>query len=1033
MPAGKKTDAKTLKTRTCIVFVKNLREGRPPAVAATGKAAAGAAAKSNSARTINHRNVAIAALPNAASPRRATRTSRRSATISTEIVVGGKARQRAAVENDKLSPPAAVGAARRLRQSKGDLVTTPSHPARRQPPSLALASPTPPKSTTIQPAKRLMGPGLAAKRRNSALPSPAAGTPAKHLSTLATSTIRRNALTARRATQTQDHIISPKTPKMYKQQSKVSPHVVSVSPPPTIAASRSRRSIKPNPKYASEDLVTPKYLASMASSDTPSSRQQRGGGGNSNSKLFSASKYNDMHDLLDLDEDNDDELNDVAYNPQMHKSDDDDDDLSEDEYQEEMRNEKLPEPVPPVKRGRGRPPKSANAAAAAATSTPQPKLASSVARQSSNLQQLRRTMAVTMGNRSNNNLQISASEGATKRKLEDATDSPVARKRMVLAAAGGPNRSLPAINGSSSSGKPSPAASAGRPKTLIGSSASNSGLRTGPTTATASGLINKQRPAATTAIKMNSSTPGGGTAAAARSTSTKAVAATSPAESSKIVDDVPTFTIVNINDIINQDDVLISRTNNPTASTLNAASKKLSVGRPRTRNILVGDRPTKGSGSGSAEMPTSSSTPTSNSSAQGGFSSSKRVKASATFIKKQQQQQSQTQQTVSQSQSQNQNQAKPRPRILNAEMGKKAKPIKPVLSLSQELYPTDVDTEEDEADIDLDLDESEGDLAPSPPAPVRRAAPAAAATNRGQAAATAKAPAPAPAKYTARRPILSSNATTNSSRNYGAGDRKLTKLLGEINEESFKKPPINTSPAAQQQSRYSKENKSNSSTTTIVIKDQDTDDDEADNLDDDEDEEENENKGKKNPKYFPPETTTVREEDGRVIKKITCYETWHVISKPRELPEKTRQQRTLLELPLVKLANVAARIKMPSVKWSSKVTLYKVSPTLMQRQTMTIFTGDLKVYNIPEEDRHKYQPSCVLFRRVVVDRSKCRVPYDRAIIFKNRCFYANIDGKHVNLMGAPETVGCMKDVEILLDIVDTLNLNSQLVEMVNSK
>ncbi|XP_017146341.1 nucleolar protein dao-5 [Drosophila miranda] len=1019
MPAGKKTDAETVKTRTCIVYVKNLREGRLPAVAATGKAAAGAAAKSNSARTINHRNVAIAALPSAAIPLRATRTSRRSATISTEIILGGKARQRAAVENDKLSPPAAVVAARRLRQSKGDLVPTPSHPARRQPPSLALASPTTPKSTTIQPAKRLMGPGLAAKRRNSALPSTAAGTAAKHLSTLATSTIRRNALNARRATQTQDHIISPKTPKMYKQQSKVSPHVVSVTPPPTIAASRSRRSIKPNPKYASEDLVTPKYLASMASSDTPSSRQQRGGG-NSSSKLFSATKYNDMHDLLDLDEDNDDELNDVAYNPQMHKSDDDDDDLSEDEYQEEMRREKIPAPVPPVKRGRGRPPKSANAAAAAATSTPQPKLASSVARQSTNLQQMRRTMAVTMGNRSNNNLQISASEGAAKRKLEDATDSPVARKRMVLAAAGGPNRSLPVINGSSSAGKPSPAASAGRPKTLIGSSASNSGLRTGPTTA--AGLINKQRPAATTAIKMNSSKPVGGAAAAARSTSIKA-------ESSKIVDDVPTFTIVNINDIINQDDVLISRTNNPTASILNAASKKLSVGRPRTRNILVGDRPTKGSGS--AEMPTSSSTPTSNSSAQGGFSSSKRVKASATFIKKQQQQQSPPQQTVSQSQSQNQ--TKPRPRILNAEMGKKAKPIKPVLSLSQELYPTDVDTEEDDADIDLDLDEV--DLTLSPPAPARRAAPAAAATNRGQAAATAtaKAPAPAPAKYTARRPILSSNATTNSSRNYGAGDRKLAQLLGEANEESFKKPPINVSPAAQQQRRYSKENKSNSSTTTIVIKDQDTDDDEADNLDEDEDEEENENKGKKNPKYFPPETTTVREEDGRVIKKITCYETWHVISNPRELPEKTRQQRTLLELPLVKLANVAARIKMPSAKWSSKVTLYKVSPTLMQRQTMTIFTGDLKVYNIPEEDRHKYQPSCVLFRRVVVDRSKCRVPYDRAIIFKNRCFYANIDGKHVNLMGAPETVGCMKDVEILLDIVDTLSLNSQLVETVNSK
>jgi len=170
------------------------------------------------------------------------------------------------------------------------------------------------------------------------------------------------------------------------------------------------------------------------------------------------------------------------------------------------------------------------------------------------------------------------------------------------------------------------------------------------------------------------------------------------------------------------------------------------------------------------------------------------------------------------------------------------------------------------------------------------------------------------------------------------------------------------------------------------------------------------------------------------VKKITCYETWHVISTPKESPTKTtRQQRTCLELALVKLANVAARIKVPSGKWTSKVTLYKVSPSLMTRQTMTIFTGDLTAYNIPEDDRHKYQPSCVLFRRSVMDRNKCRVPYDRAIIFKNKCFYANIDGKHVNLMGAPETVATVKDVEILLDIVDRLSLSSALVEMVNTK
>ncbi|BFG00610.1 uncharacterized protein DMAD_00558 [Drosophila madeirensis] len=1013
MPAGKKTDAEIGKTRPCFVYVKNLREGHLPSVAATGAAAA--AVKSKLIKTIPHRSVAIAALPSATSPRRATRTSQRATTITAEIGVGSKARQRVALEKDKLSPPASLVAARRLRQSKGDSMPITPHLTRRPPPSAAAS---PPKSAAIQPAKRLMGPGLAAKRRNSAVPSAAAAPAAKHLSPLATPTMRRT-LAGRRATQTQE-IVSPKTQKMYKQ-AKVS-RLVSVSPPPTIAASRSRRSIKPNPKYASEDVVTPKYVASLAGGDTPASRQQRG---SSNSKVYPTSKYHDMHDLLDLDEDNDDELNDVAYNPQMHKSDDDDDDMSEDEYQEEMRHEKQPTPVQPVKRGRGRPPKSANASAAstpAAASSAQSKLTASAGRPATNMQQLRRHIAVSMNNRSN---LTTGSEGAAKRKLEDATDSPVARKRMVLSA-GGANRSVPVINGAGSK-LTSAATPVGRAKTLVGS---NSGQRTAPTSATTGGLTNKQRQSGTTTtIKMNSSTTAAAATSAVRISSAKSVAATAAEResggNSKINDDVPTFTIVNINDIINQDDVLISRTNNATSSTLNAASKKLTVGRPRTRIHNTS------TGSGSATQATSGSSPTSNSSSpQGGFSPPKWVKASATFNKKQQQQ-TQTQQN----QNQAQNQAKPRPRILNAEMGKKAKPIKPLLSMGKELYPTDVDTEEDDVDIDLDLDESEADLTLSPPLPPRRVIPAAAATanaaatNRGGQAAAA---ATTKAKYTARRPILSSNATTNSSRNYVAGDRKLSKLLGEASEESFKKPPINAKASAQQQQRYSKENKANAA---IVNKDQDTETDEADGHDEDSEEVENEmeNKVKKKPKYFPPETTTVREEDGRVIKKITCYETWHVISKPRDSPEKTRHQRTLLELPLVKLANVAARIKMPSVKWSSKVTLYKVSPTLMQRQTMTIFTGDLKVYNIPEEDRHKYQPSCVLFRRLVVDRSKCRVPYDRAIIFKNRCFYANIDGKHVNLMGAPETVACMKDVEILLDIVDTLDLNSQLVEMVNSK
>lgn len=176
---------------------------------------------------------------------------------------------------------------------------------------------------------------------------------------------------------------------------------------------------------------------------------------------------------------------------------------------------------------------------------------------------------------------------------------------------------------------------------------------------------------------------------------------------------------------------------------------------------------------------------------------------------------------------------------------------------------------------------------------------------------------------------------------------------------------------------------------------------------------------------------------GQVVKKVTIYDTWYVI-RPPELPSKPRhQQRNCLHLPLVKLANTAAHMKLPSPQWSTKVTLYKVMPAVLQRHTLTIFTGDLKAHKIPEKDRPKYQPSCVIFRRSAEssqgERSKCHVPYDRIVIFKNKYFTINIDGKHVNLNGAPDAVATIQDINKLLDILDYITLSHSMIEIVPPK
>ncbi|TDG46994.1 hypothetical protein AWZ03_006575 [Drosophila navojoa] len=174
--------------------------------------------------------------------------------------------------------------------------------------------------------------------------------------------------------------------------------------------------------------------------------------------------------------------------------------------------------------------------------------------------------------------------------------------------------------------------------------------------------------------------------------------------------------------------------------------------------------------------------------------------------------------------------------------------------------------------------------------------------------------------------------------------------------------------------------------------------------------------------------------NGDIVEKVTYFDTWYVI-RHSIVPNDTSQQRHYLQLPLVKLANAATHMKLPTEKWSNKVTLYMVAPAVLQRHTLTIYTGDLKVHKIPERERHKYQPSCVIFRRQVSpeERIKCHVPFDRVVIFRHNHFSVNFDGKLVNLMGAPETISSLQDVQRLLDIVDSITLSHSMVEVVTTK
>ncbi|TDG39517.1 hypothetical protein AWZ03_014065 [Drosophila navojoa] len=954
MRAGKKTEAEIGKTRPCIVYVKNLKESEATDIinnsSSTTSGKQTKALRISTRRTIKEKDLDQLVIETP----RATRTSKRATTVTN-------------IELSSIKPKSSVSPPR-TRNTKADEPSTVPRAAAK---------------TAKQQIKAVATP--VTKRRNTALILPVARpcTPLRK---------RRDTLiqTQIQSEPQPEEIVSEPKAKMYK--SKMASTAVA-TPPPTIAASRSRRSIKPNPKYASDDMVTPKYVSALASENT---------GKRSVKHLFTDDDDDEDEDLRDLiEEDNDDELNDAAFNPQLHKS-DDDDDISERDFQQQLRREKVP-----PKRGRGRPPKSASAAAAASNNSLQSQAGRGGA---THLQQLRRTMAPNLA-RSQVKVMASPTPG-NKRKLEDHNDGPIARKRMTS--------DWPIINGSTSASKTSGLTVSKSKVVVSNSSGNNNNSSSGASNASGSlrmlqSANAKARPTST--YKVATSTGGGvrnagspqvvrtGTVSRQSGSSnalkvqkaSAASAANAAAMKAAEADDVPTFTIVNIDDIINQDDVLITR-----SSSNGGGSKKLLSG-ARSNNNSRTNQSTSSPITAMSSSRNSGGTPAAN-------AANKRLKTTTSGVGTG----TGTGATAKHPLTVNHNkqtslvvsvgQAKPRPRILNAEMGKKTQPMmKPLMSMGKELCPlTDGDNTEDE---DMANDLADDDISISPTS-------AAAASN--QARLMRRVQTNTTKWSTNRRQVLSATASSNASNNQRhqqqQQDRKLTKLLGEGSDDDvFKKP---ASP-------------STSTTAVRRYKEHATDEDTAVTAAEPEPE-------AKQPKYFPPETTTYCEEDGRIVKKITCYETWHVISAPKETSNKTRQQRTCLEMPLVKLANMATSIKVPSTRWTSKVTLYKLSPSL-QRQTMTVFKGDLKSYNIPEEERHKYQPSCVLFRRSVLDRSKCRVPFDRAIIFKNKCFYANIDGKHVNLLGAPEVVSSFKEVEILIDVVDSLSLSSDLVEMVTSK
>ncbi|XP_049311370.1 uncharacterized protein LOC105224973 isoform X1 [Bactrocera dorsalis] len=756
--------------------------------------------------------------------------------------------------------------------------------------------------------------------------------------------------------------------------------VVPELPPPTIAAGRSRRAIKPNPKYASEDMVTPKIIRNVSALAGTSVKRptivpekQRKKSTSSSDDFFNK----DSSDELGANDFDDEEV-DKLYKEIEKESDSD--------FSDEPKVVETP-----VKK-RGRPRKNIPPTPTSTPATPRPTPASVFKSHSSQLQLLRKTYAASL------NKSIETSIGIKRKHNESATagsssdndneSAGIARKRVLLTKSLMVRESKTpssndlsmivrkgnqTLNGNKIVKMKSDALENEQVKrnstiiekrTLIDGdnvpiklqqskylqnmrNINNSTTSTPSTTRTLITSTNKTQNARIMAVeKRRSASP-----APPKITKSPKEEKTEESGEKKLTDappsntddfeTMPTFTIVNINDIINKKgDVLISKAGKPQKPEEGVNPEHEAPEPVKVNEYKLGPGRRKGLLAEKTSDPNRSKSP---------LTTTKKPTQKIlnhTLLKR----------TSSANTSGLRNKAhsntasdRPAPRILNSMVAKKTQPVKPMIanfedSADDEIYPLSLDGDEEDVDDDEEED---------------------------------------------------ANETADPDEDFDDPDESF--------EVGKNKLPAST---PYQQKKTAPSLKENSQTALN-------------------------RQPAKNivQRKISPEKVVISRQGDKIIKKITCFETWYVII-PEEVTPKVA--RNILDIPLIKLANVAAQINLPSEDWKSKVTLHELSPSMVAKTNLITYTGDLKEYNISESDRGRYQPSCVMFRRSVNDRTKSRLPYDRAVIFKNKTFFTNIEGKNVKMVGAPSTINTHKDVEILLQIVDTLTLQSSLVEPTNT-
>lgn len=161
-------------------------------------------------------------------------------------------------------------------------------------------------------------------------------------------------------------------------------------------------------------------------------------------------------------------------------------------------------------------------------------------------------------------------------------------------------------------------------------------------------------------------------------------------------------------------------------------------------------------------------------------------------------------------------------------------------------------------------------------------------------------------------------------------------------------------------------------------------------------------------------------------RRITKFESWYVIDVKNLEPTSFRHTHTHS---LINLGNNIKDLQLPSSKWDYKVTLQRRLPRKENNNDEEVYTGDVNDKSI-EADKANFEPSSILLKRS--HRESNKISIDRSLMLKQNQYTITMNGKQCKLIGAPDDIKSIEDLEILLNIIDSSTLQHSCVELVTS-